>query len=104
MISPHALFTHITLPNGVSGEPEVYPRADGTVYLCGGSSTNEPLPDRADQVEHSPPLAERLRQLGAFISPSHLGEGETTMEVAQACFRPNSDLTGAPIIGKLGPG
>ncbi|KAG9010051.1 hypothetical protein FRB94_011028 [Tulasnella sp. JGI-2019a] len=104
MVSPHALFTSITMNNGMTGAPEVYPRADGTVYICGGASTTEPLPEKASDVKHTPALADKLREMAAFISPSHLGHGATTMEVAQACFRPNSDVTGAPIIGKLQPG
>ncbi|KAG8861142.1 hypothetical protein FRB96_003092 [Tulasnella sp. 330] len=103
MVSAHALFTSIALEDGMTGAPEVYPRADGTVYVCGGAHTTEPLPEKASDVKHTPALADKLRKMAAFISPSHLGEG-ATMEVAQACFRPNSDVTGVPIIGKLGPG
>ena len=104
MISAHALFTSLTLPNGSTGAPEVYPRADGTVYVCGGAHTTDPLPEKASDVKHSPALAEKLKNFAAFISPSHLGGDSTTLETAQACYRPNSDITGAPIIGKLGPG
>ncbi|KAG8964767.1 hypothetical protein FRC03_001378 [Tulasnella sp. 419] len=105
LISPHALFTELTLPDGSAGHPEVYPRPDGTVYLCGGASDPaEPLPDKAKDVKSNAKLAQKLRRMAAFVSPSHLSETASSLEIEQACFRPNSARTGAPIIGSFGNG
>lgn len=93
------------MPDGTAGSPEVYARADGTVYICGGnSSTQDPLPPKASDVHPTPALAEKLRRYATFLAPEWLDEGHATLEVTQACYRPDSSKTGAPIIGSFGPG
>lgn len=59
-LSPHALFTSIALPSPTSFAssrletttvtPEIYPRPDSTVYVCGPGDTRVPLPASADEV------------------------------------------------------
>lgn len=87
--------------------PEVYPRPDGTVYVCGIAAREAaiPLPERAHQVVHSEKAAKLLRAHMAAIAPEAFGEKEQVEVVAeQACYRPNSSETGGPIIGKIREG
>ncbi|ELU44776.1 DAO domain-containing protein [Rhizoctonia solani AG-1 IA] len=96
------LFTELTF-GGRSREPEVYPRLDGTVYLCGAGGEDEAiaLPERADQVKPVPAAIQRLKEAAAFVSPDTFGDAEVVAE--QCCFRPNSQ-TGLPVIGKVREG
>ncbi|KAG9022835.1 hypothetical protein FS837_006124 [Tulasnella sp. UAMH 9824] len=106
-VSGHALFTVLKLPSGVFGEPEVYPRPDGSVYICGGgSSTDDPLPEKCKEVKATDELVQKLKNYAAFVSPDFLDvDGKkATLEAEQACYRPNSEKTGDPIIGKFGEG
>ena len=86
-----------------TSEPEVYPRADGTVYLCGAGGEDEDavLPERADQVLPAPEAIQRLKDAAAFVSPGTFDKAEVVAE--QCCFRPNSH-TGLPVIGKIREG
>ncbi|KAF8759058.1 FAD dependent oxidoreductase [Rhizoctonia solani] len=97
-VTNHMLFTELTF-GGRSREPEVYPRLDGTVYLCGAGGEDEAiaLPERADQVKPVPAAIQRLKEAAAFVSPDTFGDAEVVAE--QCCFRPNSQ-TGLPVIGK----
>ncbi|EUC62181.1 FAD-dependent oxidoreductase [Rhizoctonia solani AG-3 Rhs1AP] len=101
-ITNHMLFTDLTF-NNTSCEPEVYPRLDGTVYLCGAGGENEsvPLPERADQVKPSPAAIQRLKEAAEFVSPGTFENAQVVAE--QCCFRPNSQ-TGLPVIGKVREG
>ncbi|KAG9019812.1 hypothetical protein FRB90_005960 [Tulasnella sp. 427] len=106
-ISAHALFTVLKLPSGVRGEPEVYPRSDGTVYVCGGgSSSDDPLPEKCSQVKTTEELIQKLKNYAAFVSPEFLDvdKSKATLEAVQACYRPNSGKTGNPVIGTFGEG
>ena len=103
-ITPHALFTELTLPSGISVSPEIYPRPDGTVYMCGDHTDPlrpRPLPTRAADVTPSPHAVknqtERLKWLGGR------GFDDVQVEVEQACFRPES-RRGKPVIGELAKG
>ncbi|KAF8710574.1 FAD dependent oxidoreductase, partial [Rhizoctonia solani] len=101
-VTNHMLFTELTF-GGRSREPEVYPRLDGTVYLCGAGGEDEAiaLPERADQVEPVPAAIQRLKEAAVFVSPDTFGDAEVVAE--QCCFRPNSQ-TGLPVIGKVREG
>lgn len=57
---------------GISSDPEVYPRPDGTVYLC-GFSDSVPLPESADLVEPNKDAIEGLLKLGRNISTGLAG-------------------------------
>ncbi|CEL51864.1 Putative oxidoreductase C1F5,03c OS=Schizosaccharomyces pombe (strain 972 / ATCC 24843) GN=SPAC1F5.03c PE=3 SV=1 [Rhizoctonia solani AG-1 IB] len=101
-ITNHMLFTGLTF-GGRSREPEVYPRSDGTVYLCGAGGEDEsiPLPERADQVKPVPAAIQRLKEAAAFVSADTFVDAQVVAE--QCCFRPNSQ-TGLPVIGKVREG
>src|SRR5205823_12848194 len=76
--------------------PELFPRADGTTYICGISS-QEPLPIDPAEVAPEPGAIERLEAMCASISPA-LASAEIVAR--QACFRPvTSD--GLPLIGAV---
>jgi glycine/D-amino acid oxidase-like deaminating enzyme len=96
------LFTELTMPTDIS-EPELYPRLDGTVYVCGAGGEDEEavLPERADQVVPAPEAIQRLKDAAEFVSPGTFGEAEVVTE--QCCFKPNSH-TGLPVIGQIRQG
>ncbi|QRW00104.1 FAD-dependent oxidoreductase [Ceratobasidium sp. AG-Ba] len=102
-ITNHMLFTELSLPNGRTVEPEVYPRSDETVYICGAGNERDdtPLPERADQVLPNPEAIKRLKEAAEFLSPGTFTDAEVVAE--QCCFRPNSH-TGLPVIGKIRQG
>jgi len=76
--------------------PELFPRTDGTTYVCGISS-QEPLPIDPAEVAPEPGAIERLEAMCASISPA-LASAEIVAR--QACFRPvTSD--GLPLIGAV---
>ena len=101
-VSAHAVFSDLDAP-GSSSSPEFYPRPDGTVYICGDHTDpgrTAPLPATAKDVVPSDYAIKNLQVLARFMS-SHFDDA--TVEVTQACFKPES-LTGQPIVGKLAPG
>ena len=120
-ITAHALFTNLRLANKKEASPEIYPRADGSVYVCGSGRVevegggwelglasdirpSRTLPEFARDVKPDPQHARNLCNMAAFVSPSHLASDGVSVEVTQACFRPDSSRTGAPIIGQFGRG
>lgn len=97
-LTAHALFTDMTLEDGDMAEPEVYPRPDGTVYVC-GLSDNEPLPSSSGQVKPDPFSIELLHTQASALS--HIfdsSQAETIME--QACYLPISER-GRPLVGPV---
>lgn len=82
-----------------SGElhgPEIFPRPDGTTYVCAISSET-PLPVDPAVVAPDPGAIERLRAMCRDMSPVL-----TSAKVmrAQACFRPVT-RDGLPLIGRI---
>ena len=101
-VSPFALFTDITRreTSGISrADPEIFPRPNRQVYVCGGSaglpSCPAPLPDRAGNVQVDEKICDRLHELVSEISPV-LRNG--TLARKTACYLPFADR---PVIGKL---
>jgi glycine/D-amino acid oxidase-like deaminating enzyme len=95
-VSPHALFVECEAADGAVDSPEVFPRPDGTVYVCGLSS-EAPLPADPAAVRPDPGAHERLRAMTATFAPA-LAEAEVL--AAQACFRPVT-RDGLPLIGRI---
>ena len=89
----HCLFTDMHYGVRKAGGPELYARADGTVYACGGSD-NVPLPPSASQVIHDPEQTAKLIEQVKHLSPSHLSTTSTTSGATitkeQACYLPVS--------------
>jgi len=81
---------------GKHTDPEVYPRPDGTVYLC-GANDEEPLPPNPADVVTTPEAQEYLQNIASSISTVlH----NAAVEHNQACYLPLSD-DGLPIIGPI---
>ena len=57
---------------GAYQNPEVYPRPDGTVYIC-GYNDKEPLPEHADLIEPNEESILGLQKLSKHISPQLAG-------------------------------
>jgi glycine/D-amino acid oxidase-like deaminating enzyme len=95
-VSPHALFVEHEAGDGEVDTPEVFPRPDGTTYVCGLSS-EAPLPDDPAQVAPDPGACERLRTMTATFAPA-LAAAEVV--AAQACYRPVA-RDGLPLIGRV---
>ncbi|KAH8549868.1 FAD dependent oxidoreductase [Umbelopsis sp. PMI_123] len=94
-VPPQAIFTH-TLLHGKNYHPEIYPRPDATVYMC-GEPDNEPIPPSAAEVKVNITSINTIKQLSSIASPSHLDGAEIL--TTQACYLPISN-DGLPLIGR----
>lgn len=95
-ISADMLFLEYRNKDGRTNSPEIYPRPDGTVYIC-GEGDSLPLPDDAAQIEPTPAAVDVLQDVARTVS-SQLAAAP--MEIAQACYLPVSP-DGNPLIGEL---
>lgn len=95
-VPAHALFMDYTTDTGERLEPEIFPRPDGEVYLCGLSDTT-PLPERPDQVVPRPEAGPVLQQVAGHLSSALLG---VEPQRVQACYRPVYD-DGSPLLGSV---
>src|SRR5688500_18442785 len=95
-ISADALFLEHQEASGAVLTPEVFPRADGTTYVCAVSSES-PLPVDPADVSPDPGAIERLQALCAQLSPVF---AESRILARQACFRPVTQ-DGLPLIGPV---
>jgi glycine/D-amino acid oxidase-like deaminating enzyme len=95
-VSPHALFVECEAADGSVDSPEVFPRPDGTVYVCGLSS-EAPLPADPAGVLPDSGAHERLRAMTGTFAPA-LAHAEVV--AAQACYRPLT-RDGLPLIGRV---
>lgn len=76
--------------------PEVFPRADGTTYVCAISSEG-PLPLDPGAVVPDPGAIERLEAICSRLSPVL---AKAPILARQACFRPVTQ-DGLPLIGPI---
>jgi glycine/D-amino acid oxidase-like deaminating enzyme len=95
-VPAHALFMDYRLADGRALEPEIIPRPDGTVYVC-GMADRQPLPEAADGVEVS--------EAGCAILAGAAGRVAASLAAApiirrQACYRPVVN-DGLPMIGPV---
>jgi glycine/D-amino acid oxidase-like deaminating enzyme len=95
-IPPEALFLEYAETASSTLSPEVFPRADGTTYVC-GLSGEAPLPVDPDDVTPDDGAIERLHDLCARISPVL---ADAPILKAQACYRPITQ-DGLPLIGAI---
>ncbi len=91
-----ALFLEYAAPAEAMISPEVFPRADGTVYVCGISS-EAPVPLDPGRVSPDPGASERLQALCARLAPALAG---SPIVARGACFRPVT-ADGLPLIGPV---
>jgi len=95
-VAPEALFLDYEDAEGERHGPELVPRADGEVYLCGFSGS-QPLPLAPEDISVDGAECDRLRQLAGRIS-STLTEATVTRQ--QACYRPICE-DAMPLIGPV---
>ncbi len=94
--APPAVFAEFEDADGTIYSPEIFPRPDGTTYVCGLSSQTALPVDPAD-VAPDPGATERLQAMTAHIAPTL---GNAKILSAQACFRPIV-ADGLPLIGHV---
>jgi glycine/D-amino acid oxidase-like deaminating enzyme len=95
-IPSEALFLEYVDTTGSILSPEVFPRVDGTTYVCAISS-NSPLPTDPDLVVSDDGAIDRLKAICARISPIL---ASSRVLASQACFRPVTE-DGLPLIGAI---
>jgi glycine/D-amino acid oxidase-like deaminating enzyme len=95
-IQPEALFLDYEESPGAILSPEVFPRDDGTTYVCAISSES-PLPIDPGRVVPDDGAIARLEALCGRISPVLAGSRVVS---SQACFRPVTE-DGLPLIGAV---
>jgi glycine/D-amino acid oxidase-like deaminating enzyme len=95
-IPPEALFLEYQEATGTILSPEIFPRADGTTYVCAISS-DSPLPTDPEFVVPDDGAIDRLKVLCARISPML---ASSRVRSGQACFRPVTQ-DGLPLIGAV---
>jgi len=95
-VPPEALFLDYREDTGAVHAPEIFPRADGTTYVCAISSES-PVPlDPATVVPDEGAIG-RLEAMCARLSPVL---AHSPILARQACFRPVT-RDGLPLIGRL---
>src|SRR5258708_2450184 len=95
-IPAEAAFIEYQESSGAVHSPELFPRTDGTTYVCGISSEG-PLPIDPAAVVPDPGVIERLRQMCHDLSPVL---ASSNILAQQACFRPVT-RDGLPLIGRV---
>jgi glycine/D-amino acid oxidase-like deaminating enzyme len=95
-VSADALFLEYQESDGGTQSPEVFPRSDGTTYVCSISSES-PLPVDPDDVRPDPGAMDRLEAMCARVSPTL---GRARIIARQACYRPVTQ-DGLPLIGRV---
>ncbi|GLC75000.1 hypothetical protein PLESTF_001582200 [Pleodorina starrii] len=95
-VSDHMLFTGFKYASGRTVEPEVYPRPDGSVYVC-GEPQSLPVPPSAEGVTVEGDLIDNIRRVAGSLA-SCLAEAPE--ETRQACYLPCAP-DGLPVIGPV---
>jgi glycine/D-amino acid oxidase-like deaminating enzyme len=95
-VPAHALFVDYRTADGRHLEPEIFPRPDGEVYVC-GMADPAPLPDSPEAVEVSEASCAVLARAAGRVS-SALASARVVLR--QACYRPVTD-DGLPLIGRV---
>jgi len=95
-IPAEAAFLEYQDQAGAVHTPEVFPRPDGTTYVCALSSES-PLPVDPAEVAPDPGAMERLHAMCAHLSPALRDSG---IVARQACYRPIT-ADGLPLIGPI---
>jgi glycine/D-amino acid oxidase-like deaminating enzyme len=95
-VPAHALFVDYRTADGRHLEPEIFPRPDGEVYVC-GMADPAPLPDSPEAVKVSEASCAVLARAAGRVS-SALASARVVLR--QACYRPVTD-DGLPVIGQV---
>ncbi|GAX73930.1 hypothetical protein CEUSTIGMA_g1380.t1 [Chlamydomonas eustigma] len=98
LVSEHCLFTSFKYASGRIVQPELYPRPDGSVYVC-GEPQSLPVPSSPQEVRLDPSLSQNLRSAAASMS-SVLAAAD--VEAEQSCYLPLSPVSdGLPMVGQV---
>jgi glycine/D-amino acid oxidase-like deaminating enzyme len=95
-VPAHACFVDYRMADGRRVEPEIFPRSDGEVYVC-GMADPAPLPDSPDAVDVSDAACATLARAAGRLS-TVLASAQIARR--QACYRPVTD-DGLPLIGRV---
>lgn len=95
-VPPEALFAQFEEATGEVSQPELFPRRDGTTYVCAISS-EAPLPLDPTQVAADAGALERLEEMCRRLSPAL---AKAPIRARQACYRPVT-RDGLPLIGPV---
>jgi glycine/D-amino acid oxidase-like deaminating enzyme len=95
-VPPEALFLEIRENTGAIQSPEVFPRSDGTTYVCAISSES-PLPVDPAEVGADAGAIDRLERMYREMSPAL---ASAKILARQACYRPVT-RDGLPLIGRV---
>lgn len=95
-VPAHALFVEYRTADGRSLEPEIFPRPDGEVYVC-GMADPAPLPESPEAVEVSESACATLAAAAGRVSTALAG---ARIVRRQACYRPVTE-DGLPLIGRV---
>jgi len=95
-VPAHALFVDYRTAGGRNLEPEIFPRPDGEVYVCGMADPT-PLPDSPEAVEVSETACATLARAAGRVASSLAA---APIARRQACYRPVTD-DGLPLIGRV---
>jgi glycine/D-amino acid oxidase-like deaminating enzyme len=95
-VPAHALFVDYRTADGRALEPEIFPRPEGEVYVC-GMADPAPLPDSPELVEVNDDSCAVLARAAGRVS-TVLAQARVVRR--QACYRPVTD-DGLPLIGRV---
>ncbi|HEX3883366.1 MAG TPA: FAD-dependent oxidoreductase [Stellaceae bacterium] len=95
-VPSEAVFLEMREENGAQSSPEIFPRPDGTTYVCAISS-EVPLPVDPARVTPEPGAIERLEEMCRSLSPVL---ARAPILARQACCRPVTQ-DGLPLIGRV---
>ena len=95
-VPAQALFVDYRTAEGCLLEPEIFPRPDGDVYVC-GMADPQPLPEGPEGVEVDAAACDVLARAAGRVSTA-LATAPITRR--QACYRPVTD-DGLPLIGRI---
>ena len=95
-IPAEAAFLEYREATGAVHAPELFPRTDGTTYVCAVSSQS-PLPINPADVSPDPGAIERLQRMCSELSPTL---ASAKILAHQACYRPVT-RDGLPLIGRV---
>jgi glycine/D-amino acid oxidase-like deaminating enzyme len=95
-VPSEAVFVEYRDEAGNALSPEIYPRPDGQVYVC-GMADNLPLPEHPESVAPNADACAFLRNLAGRLS-SRLVDASVVAE--QACYRPIAS-DAIPVIGEV---
>ncbi|KAG2451202.1 hypothetical protein HYH02_003809 [Chlamydomonas schloesseri] len=95
-VTNHMLFTGFKYTTGRTVEPEVYPRPDGTVYVCGEPQAL-PVPPSPAEVTVEAELIDNIRRVAGSLASCLK---QAPVEAQQACYLPCAPDS-LPVIGPV---